>query len=128
MSFTHFKCLWHYFNNKELWPIWIGYTWFCVLITLRVFGEIGPIDLKSWSTFDDLRLQLVSYSLTLCYLIVSTLITVSVSHFCLKQKINYSFYVFIFLSEYYLHLDLLELQIFFILNSLKVKEFNLEDS
>ena len=75
------------FNNKELWPIWIGYIWFCLLITLRVFGEIGPIDLKLWSTFDDLRLQLVPYSATLCCLIVFTLITVSVSHFCLKQKI-----------------------------------------
>ena len=84
------------FNNKELWPIWIGYIWFCLLITLRVFGEIGPIDLKSWSTFDDLRLQLVPYSATLCCLIVFTLITVSVSHFCLKQKINYPFYILIF--------------------------------
>ena len=96
MSCTHFKCLWHYFNNKELWPIWVGYTLFCFLVILRVFGKIGPNDLKTWSTFDDLRLQLISYSVTLCCLIVFTLITVSASHFCLKQKINYPFYVFIF--------------------------------
>lgn len=96
MSCTSFKFIWNYFNNKELWPIWIGYIWFCILITLRIFGEIGPIDLKTWSTFDDLRLQLVSYTVTLCCLIVFTLISVSVSHFCLKQKINYPFYIFIF--------------------------------
>lgn len=96
MSCTSFKFLWNYFNNKELWPIWIGHTWFCVLIILRVFAGIGPIDLKLWSTFDDLRLQLVSHSVTLCCLIVFTLVTVSVSHFCLKQKINYPFYIFIF--------------------------------
>jgi uncharacterized integral membrane protein (TIGR00698 family) len=105
MSILHkiFKQL----NSKEFWPVWIGFSWFIIMITIRIIFNTGPLDLKVWyydtdfiNQFSDLRL-----GISLIIITLFTVFTVSICHYFLKQNISYVSYsiifLVVFLSKYF---------------------------
>lgn len=88
----------NYLNSLELWPVWIGFFWFALLVTIRTIYDIGPLDLSVWSNDVNFVTQFQNTNLiaSLCCFVSLTLISVMICHSCTHKKLSFLQYFIVF--------------------------------
>lgn len=87
-----------YLNSTELWPIWIGFLWFILLVTLRATLDIGPTDLSVWSNDNEFTTQFQNTNLitSLSCFVLATLACLITCHACLNKRLHFLEYFIVF--------------------------------
>jgi uncharacterized membrane protein YadS len=77
-------------NSMELWPIWIGFFWFILLVSFRATLDIGPDDLSVWSNDADFVNQFHTNLVTtiVCF-ILATLACLIMCHAFLDKPLRF---------------------------------------
>jgi len=85
-------------NTTEYWPVWVGFSWFVILIGVRFQFNLGPVDFKPL-TSANLYEQINTLFPIITYVVVIliTLISVVCCHSALKIKFSVKSYCILFI-------------------------------
>lgn len=85
-------------NTDEYWPIWIGFLFFIITLVLRITLNIGPSDLKPYSSYSSFEFEIVNvnFLISLVSIITLTFIALIICHKFLKKDFIFWNYVLVF--------------------------------